>query len=89
MDTKFAIVLALNATTKVYFLLSIKFLNLSLNGIITEPGKLITFPLNVVITSLQSISNTSHNVSLCSVTFSLFMLPVNLNKCILPDVYII
>ena len=61
-------------------------LNLSLNGVITEPGKLITFPLNVIVTGHQSISIISHNVFLCSVTFSLFMLPVNLNKCILPDV---
>ena len=53
---------------------------------ITEPGKLITFPLNVILTGCQSISIISHNVFLCSVTFSLFMLPVNLNKCILPDV---
>ena len=62
-------------------------LNLSLNGIITEPGKLITFPLNVTVTSHQSNSIISHNVFLCSVTFSLFMLPVNLNKCILPNVF--
>ena len=53
---------------------------------ITEPGKLITFPLNDTVTSLQSISITSHNVFLCSVIFSLLILPVNLNKCILPDV---
>ena len=66
-----------------YYLL---ILNLSQNGIITEPCKLITFPLNVIITGFQSISNISHNVFLCSVTFSLFMLPVNLNKCILPDI---
>ena len=52
---------------------------------ITEPGKLITFPLNVIVTGLQSISIISHNVFLCSVIFSLFMPPVNLSKCILPD----
>ena len=61
-------------------------LNLSLNGIITEPGKLITFQLNVTVTGHQSISIISHNVFLCKVTFSLFILPVNLNKSILPDV---
>ena len=61
-------------------------LNLSLNGMITEPGKLITFPLNVIVMGHQSISIISHNVFLCSITFSLFILPVNLNKCILPDV---
>ena len=60
--------------------------NLSQNGIITEPGKLITFPLNVTVTGLQSISITSHIVFLCYIIFSLFILPVNLNKCILPDV---
>ena len=53
---------------------------------ITEPGKLITFPLNVIVTGHQSISITSHIIFLCNVIFSLFMLPVNLNKCILPDV---
>ena len=59
-------------------------LNLSQNEIITEPGKLITFPLNVTVTGCQSISIISHNIFLYSVIFSLFMLPVNLNKCILP-----
>ena len=53
---------------------------------ITEPGKLITFPLIVTVTSLQFISLTSYKVFLCKVIFSLFILPVNLNKCILPDV---
>ena len=53
---------------------------------ITEPGKLITFPLNVIVTGHQSISIISHDVFLCKVIFSLFILPVNLNKCILPDV---
>ena len=53
---------------------------------ITQPGKLNMFSLNVIVTGCQSISIISHNVFLCSVTFSLFMLPVNLNKCILPDV---
>ena len=53
---------------------------------ITEPGKLITFPLNVNVTGHQSISIISHSVFLCSIIFSLFILPVNLNKCILPEV---
>ena len=55
-------------------------LNLSLNGIITEPGKLITFPFNVTVTGLQSISITSLSIFLCKVIFSLIKLPVNLNK---------
>ena len=86
MDTKFDLVLTLNVTTEVYFFIIHLILNLSLNGIITEPGKLITFPLNVTVTGCQSISITSHNLFLCSVIFSLFILPVSLNKCILPDV---
>ena len=47
----------------------------SLNGIITEPGKLITFPPNVIVIGCQSISIISHNVfAKYKVIFSLFML---------------
>ena len=49
-------------------------------GIITEPGKLITFPFDVTVTVYQSISIISHIVFLCKVIFSLFILPINLNK---------
>ena len=61
-------------------------LNLSLKGIITEPGKLTTLPFSVTVIFCQSISIISHIVFLCKVIFSLFILPVNLNKWILPEV---
>ena len=61
-------------------------LNLSLNGIINEPGKLTTLPFSVTVTFHQSISIISHIVFLCKVTLSLFILPINLNKWILPKV---
>ena len=61
-------------------------LNLSLKGINTEPGKLTTHPFSVTVTFCQSISIISHIVFLCKVTFSLFILPINLNKWILPKV---
>ena len=61
-------------------------MNLSLNGMITEPSKLIIFPLNVTVIGCQSISIISHNVFLCKDIFSLYILHINLNKWILPDV---
>ena len=61
-------------------------LNLSQKGIITEPGKLITFPFTVTVTFFQSISNISHTLFLCNLISSLCKLPVNLNKYILPVV---
>ena len=61
-------------------------LNLSQKGIITEPGKLITFPFTITVTFFQSISSISHTLFLCNLILSLCKLPVNLNKCILPVV---
>ena len=61
-------------------------LNLSQKGIITEPGKLITFPFTITVTFYQSISNISHTLFLCNLMSSLSKLPINLNKCILPVV---
>ena len=61
-------------------------LNLSLKGIITEPGKLIKFPFTVTIMFCQSISSISHILFLCRVMTSLCIIPINLNKCILPEV---
>ena len=86
MDTKFDLCFNIKCSNKGLLFIICLILNLSLNGMITEPSKLITFPFNVTVTGLQSISITSLIVFLCSVTFSLLMLPVNLNKCILPDV---
>ena len=86
MDTKLDLVFNIKCNNRGLLFIIHLILNLSLNGIITDPGKLITFPLNVTVTSHQSISITSHNVFLCKVIFSLFILTVNLNKCILPDV---
>ena len=56
MDTKFALVLNIKCSNKGLLFIICLILNLSLNGMITEPGKLITFPLNVIVTDLQSIS---------------------------------
>ena len=59
-------------------------LNLSQKGIITEPGKLITFPFTIIVTFFQSMSSISHTLFLCNLKSSLCKLPINLNKCILP-----
>ena len=59
-------------------------LNLSLNGMITEFGKLILFPCKVTLTSFQSNSNTSQIKFLFNVTHSGISVPTNLNKWILP-----
>ena len=59
-------------------------LNLSRKGMITEPGKLTTFPFTDNVTFFQSIYNMSHTLFLCNVISSFCNLPINLNKCILP-----
>ena len=61
-------------------------LTLSQKGIITELGKLITFPFTITVIFFQSISNISHTLFLCNLISSLCKLPVNLNKCMLPIV---
>ena len=45
-------------------------LNLSLSGILTEAGRFILFPFEVILTSSQSNSITSHSIFLFSLTCS-------------------
>ena len=61
-------------------------LNLSHDLSVIDFGKLITFPLNVTLISLQSISRISHTYCLFNFTLSAINLPVILNKCKLPAV---
>ena len=59
-------------------------LNLFQKGIITEPGKLITFPFTITVTFFQFISSISHTLFLFNLISSFCKLPININKCILP-----
>ena len=59
-------------------------INLSLKGIMTEVGRLMSFPFKVTLTSFQSISNTSQIQFLLKLIHSGVNLPLILNRCILP-----
>ena len=65
------------------FLSSFLALYFSLNGIITDLGRLISLSFRVMLTSDQSISKVSKIQFFLSFTFSRFNLPFIQNKCIL------
>ena len=64
-------------------------LKLSLSSIMTDAGKYILSLFKVILTSFQSNSITSQSIFLFNLIFSGVNFPVNLNRCILPAVYII
>ena len=67
--------------------MSLLTLNLSLNGMITEVGKLMSFPFKVTLTSFQSFSNTSQIQFFFNLMHSgVSSLPLILNKCMLPAI---
>ena len=72
--------------SKGYFLISFLTLNLSLNGMTIEVGKLISFPFKVTLISFQSISNTSQIQFFLNRIHSGVSLPLILNECMLPAI---
>ena len=69
-----------------HFLINFLALYLSLNGMIIEAGKLMSFPFKVTLTSFQSISNTSQIQFFLNFIFSGVNVPLILNKCIIPAI---
>ena len=68
------------------FLMSFLALNLSLNSKITDVNRLTSFPFKVILTSFQSISNTSKIYFFLNFIFSRVNLPLIFNRCILPAI---
>ena len=66
------------------FLISFLTLNLSLNYMTTDVGKLISFPFKVTLTSLQSIPIISQIQFFLNLIHSGVNLPLTVNKCMLP-----
>ena len=77
---------SITCRSKGCFLISCLTLNLSVNGMITEVGKLISLPLKVTLNSFQSISNTSQIQFFSNFIQSGVCLPLILNKCMLPAI---
>ena len=75
---------SITCRSKGCFLISFLTINLSLNSMITEVGKLILFPFKVTRTSFHFISNTSQIQFFFSLIHSGVSLPLILNKCMLP-----
>ena len=61
-------------------------LNLSLNSMINDVGKLISFLFKVILTTFQSISSTSQIQFFLIFILSGVNFPLILNKCILPAI---